>query len=284
MNIIINGINTKTIIGVYPHERGNPQDLIVNLKITLDDVCGISDDLEFTIDYDEVIQYVKDLVEKTNYKLLEKLSRYINQAILNKYSIAIAVEVELIKTAICGELADEIKLSNKSVREYEVALALGSNADNLPQQQIITAIEILNQYLSEVKIAKLYKTKPYGFLSQNNFYNTVITAKTKFKPDILFAKIKKLEKIMGKNEICINGPRVIDIDILLFEDIIYQNHFLIIPHPRMHLRDFVLQPLADIADDLYHPVFKKNIKTLLAELNETDKTIIALEEYVIPTN
>lgn len=286
MEIVINGINAETIIGCYEHERDFSQKLIFNLKIEIDNTSeiGKTDALKETINYDEIIIFIQDLVQKTDYQLLEKLAIYLNDMILERYLIASSVVIEVIKPAICGVLAREIKVIHKTIREYSVALAFGSNTENLPKQQIISAIEILSQYIKDIKISKLYKTKPYAYLEQNNFYNAVIIGQTNLKPDSLLAKIKKLEKMLGKTEICQNGPRIIDIDIIFFNNWIYQNHFLIIPHPNMHLRDFVLKPLMDVAGSWVHPVLNKSIDTLYNELPTAELTIIGVEDYVSNIN
>lgn len=286
MQICLNGISVYTIIGCYPDERKHKQELIINLKIEIDNYEQIasSDDLNTTIDYDEAINYIKTTVENINYQLLEKLALHINNSILDYYPIANSVSIELIKPAICGKLADEIKVVHTSIREYNIALALGSNADNLPQQQIITAIEILATYIKNIKLSKFYKTKPYGYQPQNNFYNAVITGATTLKPDMLLAKIKKIEKMLGKNEICLGGPRSIDLDIIFFDNLVYQHNFLIIPHPQMHLRDFVLKPLSEVAGSWMHPVLHKDVNTLCNELKAADKTIINVEDYAKGVN
>lgn len=286
MEILVNGINVSTIIGCYEHERIAPQELVLNLKLAIDSTDQIheTDALNTTVDYDEIINFVKDVITKTSYQLLEKLAIEINNKILKHYEIVESSSVEIIKPAICGVLAREIKVCHTTQRNYDVALALGSNADNLPKQQIISAIEILSQYINDIRISRLYKTKPYGYTSQNNFYNAVIVGKTTLKPDDLLAKIKKLEKILGKVEERINGPRIIDIDIIFFSNWVYTQCFLMIPHSQMHLRDFVLTPLADLVPFWVHPTLNKNVETLLNELPKSALTIINVEDYVTNSN
>lgn len=285
MEICISGIKVTTIIGCYSHERDTKQDLIFNLKLDIDNNQHIkaTDALENTVNYDAVINFVRAHIEKSSYYLLEKLALEINELILAEYKIITSVQIEIIKLALGGVLANEIKVRQQTFRQYRVALAFGSNADNLPKQQIITAIEILSQYLNDIKISKFYKTKPYGFLEQNDFYNAVIVAATSLKPGILLAKIKKLEKMLGKNEVCLNGPRNIDIDIIFYDQLILSEKFLLIPHPAMHLRDFVLKPLMDIDPQLIHPQFNKSVADLYKELGKEDLTIIASEEYAAKT-
>lgn len=279
MEICINGISANVIIGCYENERNNPQELIINLKAALYE-CNwnnCNDKLDETINYDELIDYVVKIVAPTKYELLEVLAEYLTTSILKQYALIEKVQIELIKPAICGIRAREIKISHNSKRKYKIALALGSNAENLPKQQLITAIELLNGYVGDIVTGGFYRTKPFGFTHQNDFYNTAITGYTSLTPGQLLSKIKKIEKLMGKRELMFNGPRVIDIDIILFDDLIYEQNFLYIPHKLAHLRDFVLQPLADIAPDLIHPVFKQNVAQLLNNLPMNERSIISKE-------
>lgn len=165
MEICINGISVKTIIGCYSHERERSQELILNVTLELDnmEILTTDDNLSSTIDYDEIINFIKDDIQKTNYQLLEKLALHINNSILTQYEMVKSITVEIIKPAICGVLAREIKVRHKTLRKYKVALSLGTNTENMPKQQIINAIEIISQYFTNMKISKLYKTKPYGF-------------------------------------------------------------------------------------------------------------------------
>jgi 2-amino-4-hydroxy-6-hydroxymethyldihydropteridine diphosphokinase len=169
------------------------------------------------------------------------------------------------KPAICGVKAQQISVSYTRTRKFRVALALGSN-DTLAQQQIISAIEILGEYVSDIQIGGFYKTSPVGYTQQNDFVNTALIGYVNLRPEELFGKIKTIEKLMGKHEIFINGPRCIDIDLTLFDNLVYTHNFLTVPHKSMHLRDFVLKPLADIDGSWVHPVENKSINELLNQL------------------
>ena len=274
MKIEISGITTNTIIGCYPHERANAQDLIIDLSISLYSSNWLQpDNLETTVDYDSLIDFVSLETEATHYQLLESLAKYLSDKILEHYPIISFVQIKLTKPAICGVKAKNISVYHESRRQFKVALALGSNCE-LPQQQVTTAIEILGDYLSDIQVGGFYETTPVGGITQDNFINTAITGYVSLKPEELLSKIKRIEKLMGKYEIVKNGPRIIDIDIILFDNLVYQHNFLQIPHKFAHMRDFVLQPLADIAPDWVHPVENKTISQLLALLPTTDKSIL----------
>ncbi|HSW89212.1 MAG TPA: 2-amino-4-hydroxy-6-hydroxymethyldihydropteridine diphosphokinase [Candidatus Saccharimonadales bacterium] len=156
---------------------------------------------------------------------------------------------------------------------HTIFLALGSNVGD-KKGNISSAITMLKEHISDIVSAPLYETKPWGFTEQDNFYNTVIKGKTALSPDELLLFIKSVEEKTGRIKRFINGPREIDIDIILYDEAILVSPHLTIPHPRMHERDFVLQPLSDIASDLEHPVYKKTMIELLTLLPQEDRSII----------
>jgi len=112
--------------------------------------------------------------------------------------------------------------------------------------------------------SSVYETPPWGFESKSNFYNQVILIETYLNSKNLIKKLQSTEKILGrkreKNQYC---SRTMDIDILFFNDLIIKDEDLIIPHPRMHLRNFVLMPMNEIAPEFIHPEFQKSMQFLL---------------------
>lgn len=281
MEICINDIVANAIIGCYEHERSNNQKLIINLKVKLyqhdvnpDVKINAIDKLENTIDYDEIIDYVVEMASRTEYQLLESLAQHLTRSMLAYYVLIREIYIEIIKPAIRGVKAGEIKVCYTEERKRHVALALGSNANCLPEQQLISAIELLNEYVHDIKVGGFYRTKPVGFLEQNEFYNTAITGYTSLTPEHMLAKIKMIEKLMGKVETCKNGPRIIDIDIIFFNNLIYKHNFLTIPHEAAHLRDFVLRPLMDIAPNWIHPEFNQTVAQLLSNLSVNKGSIL----------
>ena len=115
-------------------------------------------------------------------------------------------------------------------------------------------------------MANIYKSKPYGYLKQNFFYNSMVHLKSELLPIELMNKIQLIEKKLKKNKRIINGPRKIDLDIIFWGYKIFNNRELSIPHPRASERDFVLFPLQDIAPNFRDPVSKITVKELIKEL------------------
>ena len=135
-----------------------------------------------------------------------------------------------------------------------VYIGLGSNLGDR-HCNIETAIELMKVAGVEVdKVASFIETPPYGEVEQPNFVNTVCSAETVLSPQELLEELKEIEKKMGRVETVRWGPRVIDLDILLYDNLILQEENLNIPHADMLNRQFVLTPLIEIAPDLVHPV------------------------------
>ncbi len=156
-----------------------------------------------------------------------------------------------------------------------IFLALGSNIENR-KLHIQTAINLLRQKVHDIVVAPLYETKPRYFEDQQNFLNTVLRGYTDLKPRDLLQFTQTIQQEVGRIERFRNGPREIDIDILFYDNMVYKDEALEIPHPRLQERDFVLQPCADINPDFLHPVLKKSIKELLDTLPEEQRSIITI--------
>ena len=150
---------------------------------------------------------------------------------------------------------------------HKVFLGLGANVGD-KKANLLKAIELLKEKISDVAIASIYETKPWGYKEQDNFLNTALMGNTSLSPIELFRSIKDIEKRVGRIKRFKWGPREIDIDILFYDNLIYKDDTLEIPHPRLHERDFVLKPLMDLDTDLEHPVFKKTIGKLYKSLRE----------------
>ena len=144
-------------------------------------------------------------------------------------------------------------------------LALGTNIGN-KRRNMITAAALLAERVGDVlALSGFYETEPWGFQSENTFLNAALQLDTSLSPLELLKATQEIEIEMGRTQKS-NGAyhdRIIDIDILLYEDLVLQTSELTLPHPLMHERLFVMEPLAEIAPNVIHPVFKKPVISLL---------------------
>jgi 2-amino-4-hydroxy-6-hydroxymethyldihydropteridine diphosphokinase len=147
-----------------------------------------------------------------------------------------------------------------------VYLSLGSNLGNR-QDHLDRALKLLSERMRLGKVSSIYDTEAVGPVTQPRFLNLACEAFTHLTPEGLLALAKGIEQKMGRHSKS-GEPRVIDIDIILYGDRVIDTRDLVIPHPHMQERSFVLIPLAEIAPDVVHPVLKKSIKELNKAIRE----------------
>jgi 2-amino-4-hydroxy-6-hydroxymethyldihydropteridine diphosphokinase len=141
-------------------------------------------------------------------------------------------------------------------------LLLGSNLEN-PLTQLSTAIERLSGLGNILGTSSVYITAAWGKTDQADFYNQAVEIEFEMSPSILMKKIIEIEQLMGRERINKWEPRIIDIDIICIEDLIYESDLLIVPHPHMQDRMFVLHPIAELNNDWQHPILKMNVIELI---------------------
>lgn len=149
-----------------------------------------------------------------------------------------------------------------------VYLALGTNLGDRPGN-LQNALAGLPPVVTVLESSPVYETLPWGVTDQPAFLNMVIKAETHSEPLELLKQLKLLETRLGRLPSIRYGPRLIDIDLLFYDDLILNTAELTIPHPNLHERAFVLVPLSDLAPEFIHPVTGKTVRQLLAEVSAT---------------
>ena len=148
----------------------------------------------------------------------------------------------------------------------DVYIGIGSNLGN-KEENIEKAIDLIKEKCKILKVSSLFETEPMYYKNQDWFLNCAIKIETKLNPQELLAFLQSIEKILGRVMTIKNGPRTIDLDILFYSDEVIKTNNLTIPHPRLHKRLFVLEPLKEICPEFVHPILKKSISKLCSVAN-----------------
>jgi len=149
---------------------------------------------------------------------------------------------------------------------HTVYIALGTNLGER-LANLRAAIKSMQPEITVLAESHVYETPPWGYEDQPAFLNMVVKAETDLEPELLLNNLKQLEVELGRKQNFRWGPRLIDLDILFYDDLVLELPPLVIPHPRLHERAFVLVPLMDVAPDLIHPIFQRRVSDLLTEVN-----------------
>ncbi len=146
-----------------------------------------------------------------------------------------------------------------------VLVALGSNLAD-PPTQLASAVEALGSELRELRVSRPYWTDPVGPVDQPRFLNAAAVGRTDASPEAVLEFLQRLEALQGRERTTRWGPRTRDLDLLLYDDVVLASDTLVLPHPELHKRRFVLEPACELVPHWRHPVLGRSLADLLAEL------------------
>ena len=262
--------------GVLADEKKNGQDFYLNAKVYVDmRKAGLTDQLEDTINYDSVCIFLAEVFAEKQFDTIEAAAEYTVQEIIVNFPTIEAMELEVRKPhAPLTYVPEDISVT--IYREWHtVYLSFGSNMGD-PIGHINEAVMMLkNPYaIRNVKCSELFVTKPYGPVEQNDFTNGCLEMETYMDPEELVTYIHEIEDYFERDRSIHWGPRPIDMDIVFYDDMVYNSKTLTIPHADMENRMFVLEPLSQLCPGRRHPVWGKTVaqmkKELAANGGETD--------------
>lgn len=256
--------------GVFPEETALGQKFLVSADLYVETrKAGLSDNLDDSVNYGAVSHFIKGLMEKNTYKLIESVVEHMAEAILLEYPLVKRVDLELQKPwAPIGLPLDTVSLSIS--RQWHTAyVALGSNIGD-SKEFLDFAVKRLGERKDSkvVQVSDYLVTKPYGGVEQDDFLNGALELTTLLSPEELLDWLHEIEQEAGRERKIHWGPRTLDLDILMYDDLVLDTPDLHIPHIDMQRRDFVLVPMAQIAPWKRHPVLGLTIEQLKEKLFE----------------
>lgn len=149
-------------------------------------------------------------------------------------------------------------------------IGIGSNLGDRAGHLLLAVRGLMEASFTVTKLSGIYETEPVEIESETNFLNMVAELRCEsITPSQMMARMLRIEYLLGRKDKSLKKPRTIDLDLLFYNHEQTESEFLTLPHPRAHLRNFVLVPMCEIAPTFVHPVLQKDIKTLLAESSDT---------------
>ena len=266
--ISIKGLEIFANHGVFPEENKLGQKFVINVALYVDTrSAGLTDDLEQSVNYGTVCHQINDFLTANTYKLIERCAEELATHLLVSNPLVQEIDVEIEKPGAPIGLPLETVSVKIHRAWHDVAIALGSNMGDT-KKYLDDAVQKIDKLKNTkvIKVADYITTKPYGGVEQDDFLNSAMLIRTLFTPNELLNELHKIENEAGRVRTIHWGPRTLDLDILLYDDLVMETKDLTIPHVELHLRDFVLKPLAQIAPWLRHPVYGETMAQMLAKL------------------
>lgn len=254
--------------GVFQEEKNLGQKFILSLELDVDlREAAVTGDLSKSIHYGELCHNIEREFQKESYDLIETATEKIAEYVLYNYNLVKGVKVLLKKPwAPIGRHLDSAAVEVYR-KWHKVYISIGSNIGD-KEENINQAIDKLKEFreIKVLKISSIIETDPWGYEEQDTFKNAAIEIETFLNPKELMTILLNIEKEMKRERIIKWGPRIIDLDIIFFDDYISSDEYVTIPHPRMEEREFVLEPLNEIAPNFIHPLNNKRVFKMLEEI------------------
>lgn len=267
--IYINNLEFIGYHGVFPEEKKLGQKFQVSVEMSCDTrEAGKTEDLTKSTHYGLVAEDIGKLFLEKSVDLIETCAEEIAQMILRKYPLIFEVKVTVKKPWAPLQMHFENVAVEITRKRHKAYLSIGSNIGD-KKENLLKAIESIGKLedTEVTKVSTILETEPFGVVDQDDFLNACLEIKTLFTPQELLKELLGIEEKMGRVRIKKWGPRIIDIDILLYDKEVIEDDNLAVPHPWMCERSFVLDPLCEIAPNVIHPLKRESIFNLKRKLD-----------------
>lgn len=259
--------------GVFSEEKSLGQKFIIDLEASVSlEEAGKTGDLTKSVNYGELCHYIEKVFTENFYDLIETAAQKVAEHALIKYPIIESIKVTLKKP--WAPIGRHLEYAAVEIERgwHEVFLSIGSNIGD-KEGNLNNALKALrdNSNIIVEKVSSFIITEPWGNLDQEEFVNGAIKIKTWLCPKSLMNELLHIEEEMRRVRVVKWGPRIIDLDIIFYDDLVSEDEYVTLPHPRMEEREFVLIPLNEIAPNKVHPILKKRVFKLLKELEDNSK-------------
>ncbi|SFB04089.1 dihydroneopterin aldolase / 2-amino-4-hydroxy-6-hydroxymethyldihydropteridine diphosphokinase [Acetitomaculum ruminis DSM 5522] len=265
----INNLEIFANHGVFPEENFLGQKFLVSAKMGVDiRKAGLSDDLNNTLNYGEICQYITDFMKNNTFKLIETVVERLAEKMLLNFELLKSIELTIKKPwAPIGLPLETASITIK--RSWHRAfIALGSNMGD-SKAYLDNGLKSLNcDKIKVLKTSEYMVTKAYGYTDQPDFLNACTMVDTLLTPHELLDRLHEIEKEAHRERIIRWGPRTLDLDIIFYDKLIFEDDELVIPHIDMENRDFVLFPMKEIAPNFRHPILNKTMTQLSEQLSD----------------
>lgn len=233
--------------GVYPEEKTNPQHFLVEAEILLDTTAAIrSDEITDTLNYSMLARNLQDLVAQQHFQLLEKLAFELCRFTLASYPQAFKISLSVEKKPKSWQNQGTSFLVHSSWQRNRAVIALGSNLGNR-KDFLLRATDLIKQlpFTTLLNSSTIHESKALLYTQQPDFLNQCVLVETLLLPSELLTHLQKIEQILGRQRNIPKGPRTIDLDIILYENLKLQTPTLTIPHAGLRSRRYLIEELAD---------------------------------------